>query len=102
MRSNFEDCNETIFNKLEFMKVSKSLLLVFFLILINVSSVIAAPKPPAPMAKSSSSTADADDDGPPPPPGAPIDQNLIVLFAGALILGSYTIYTYNSKRKASV
>ncbi|RZJ52828.1 MAG: hypothetical protein EOO44_10555 [Flavobacterium sp.] len=82
------------------MKVSKSLLTLFFLILANISSVMAGPNPPAPMAKSSSAAAAAA--GPPPPPGAPIDQNLIILLAGALILGTYTIYNYNLKRKASV
>jgi hypothetical protein len=87
-----------IFNKLEFMKVSKSLLLVFFLILINVSNIKAETVPPSPqMAKSSAAAA-----GPISPPGAPIDQHLLILIASALIFGTCTIYTYNSKRKASV
>jgi hypothetical protein len=82
------------------MKVSKSLLLVLFLILINVSSVIGQqqPEPPQPTTNSVSAAAA----GPIAPPGVPIDQHLIVLLAVALIFGIFTIYTYNSKRKASV
>lgn len=77
------------------MKITKTVLLTFLVTLISsVSGVLAgvpAAGPPAPLAA-----------GPPPPPGGSIDQNLIFLFVGALIFGTYTILKYNNMKKASM
>ncbi|WP_264535358.1 hypothetical protein [Flavobacterium sp. N1736] len=73
------------------MKITKTVLLVFLVSLINISSILAdTPAPPTPLAP------------PPPPPGGAIDQNLIFLFLGALIFGTYTIVKYNNMKKASM
>ncbi|MRX39537.1 hypothetical protein GJU43_09640 [Flavobacterium sp. LC2016-23] len=75
------------------MKISKTVFFVFFVTLISVSSVIAGTNtPPKPMAKAAA----------PKPPDVPIDQSLLLLVMAALLFGTYTLYQYNLKRKASV
>lgn len=79
------------------MKIAKTFYLVLFITLINVSSVLAGQSsPPSPPAAARAA------DVPEPPPGTPIDQNLIILLIVALFFGMYTIYTYNSLKKASI
>jgi FtsH-binding integral membrane protein len=82
------------FSRLKIMKISKTVFFVFFVTLISVSSVIAGTNtPPKPMAKATAA---------PKPPDVPIDQSLLLLVMAALLFGTYTLYQYNLKRKASV
>ncbi|TCN53843.1 hypothetical protein [Flavobacterium circumlabens] len=77
------------------MKISKTIFFVFFITLISVSSVTAGTNaPPKPVMAKSAAT--------PKPPGVPIDQSLTFLIMAALLFGTYTLYQYNLKRKASV
>ncbi len=66
---------------------------LFFVIiyLLGVTIAFAAPNPPSPGSKK-----------PPSPPGLPIDENLSVLIAMAILFGIYIIYSYQSKTKAPI
>ncbi|MEN2402101.1 hypothetical protein GKZ90_0020090 [Flavobacterium sp. MC2016-06] len=82
------------------MKLIKTFSLAFVLTLINVTAVLADPTPPSPTAKGAGVNALNDDpsDGGEP---VPIDQNIIFLMIGGLILGTTVLYK-NKIKKASV
>lgn len=82
------------FSGLKIMKITKTILLVFFVALIDVSNVFAAEEPPKPNAKAA--------DGPPVVIDGPIDQNIMFLLICGLFLGMYSIYRYNVNKKASM
>jgi hypothetical protein len=90
------------FQHVKIMKKIKTILLTFFLALVNVSTVLAGNPPPPQQASAqkSANTLDADDD-PPTHPNLPIDQDLIYLAIGGLILGATVIYK-NKIKKASM
>jgi hypothetical protein len=68
----------------------KTILLAFFLTLISVSRTIAQPSEPCPSGNCDEQL-----------PGAPIDQNIIYLLIGAVVLG-FVIINKNKIKKASV
>jgi hypothetical protein len=67
----------------------KTILLAFFLTLISVSRIVAQPQP--------CPSGNCDEQL----PGAPIDQNIIYLLIGAVVLG-FVIINKNKIKKASV
>ncbi|MBS7256787.1 hypothetical protein [Flavobacterium branchiicola] len=72
------------------MKIIKAIFPVLFLTVISVSGVYAAPPtvPPVPF-------------GAPPLPGGPIDENLMFLVVGGILLGAVYIYKDKIKKKLS-
>lgn len=70
---------------------------IFFVLLIGPLVVLAG-NPPSPTSSSPTGRSAA----PPPPPSAPIDENLIMLFVLAIIMGCYIIYNYKQKTKAAI
>jgi hypothetical protein len=66
---------------------NRFLSIVLFL-LCGLSSIAQAPPPPAP--------------APIPPPSLPIDDNIYILFALALILGIYLIYKHKLNQKTPI
>ena len=63
----------------------RSTLPLAFMILLSAVCVAAPNNPPPPT--------------PPPPPGLPLDGNLVMLLAAALLLGFYKIYQIQKYRK---
>ena len=79
------------------MKVTKTIFVAFCLALFSVNIAMAEEHElPEPDAAASTSAAK-----PPNPPGVPIDNNLLILTMGALVLGTVVIYK-NEIKKASV
>ena len=84
------------------MKVTRTIFIAFCLVLFNVNITMAEehelPEPDASAARSATtSTANKV----PNPPGVPLDNNLLILTMGALVLGTVVIYK-NEIKKASV
>lgn len=90
------------FQHVKIMKKIKTIFLTFFLALVNVSTVLAGNPPPPQQSQKSANTLDANaDDDPPTHPNLPIDQDLVYLVIGGLILGASVIYK-NKIKKASM
>ena len=85
------------------MKVTRTIFIAFCLALFNVNITMAEehelPEPDAAAARGA--TAATTDAKPPNPPGVPLDNNLLILTMGALVLGTVVIYK-NEIKKASV
>ena len=83
------------------MKVTKTIFVAFCLALFSVNIAMAEehelPEPDAAASTSAARSAAK----PPNPPGVPIDNNLLILTMGALVLGTVVIYK-NEIKKASV
>lgn len=84
------------------MKVTRTIFVAFFLALCSVNIAMAEqhalPEPDAAAARSATTSTT---NKPPNPPGVPIDNNLMILTMGALVLGTVAIYK-NKIKKASV
>lgn len=83
------------------MKNLKAPILAVTLILFGTLFALAGPTPPPPTAKSASAQLNsADDDCVICPVDFPIDQNIVFLLIGGLILGGTVVYR-NQTKKAS-
>lgn len=67
---------------------NKRILTSILLLIISITAVAQEDVPPAPEARG----------GPPGPPGFPIDDNLIFLFAAAVIYGAYISFKLLKKK----
>ncbi|WP_264553180.1 hypothetical protein [Flavobacterium sp. N2038] len=79
------------------MKIIKAIFPVLFLTIISVSSVFAGTTPPAQMPPPA--RRGVQPQGGQPLPGMPIDQNLIFLVVGGILLGAVYIYKDEIKKK---
>jgi hypothetical protein len=73
------------------MKIIANKLFFVTIYLLGVTIAFAAPNPPSPGAKR-----------PPSPPGLPIDENISMVLAIAILFGIYIIYRYQLKTKAPI
>lgn len=86
--------------QLEFMKNLKAPFLAVALILFNISFVCAGtPPPPTARMASTAGTTDLDDEDSPGSGGEgfPINQNILILLIGGLVLGATVIYKNTKK-----
>jgi hypothetical protein len=79
------------------MKIIKTIFPVLFLTVISVSGVFAGTTPPAQMPPPASRGAQPQ--GGVPLPGGPIDQDLMFLVVGGILLGAVYIYKDEIKKK---